>query len=240
MELALACRLRAHHAVPDSALRQLIRHRTRLHRLFRQAYEQRLNGLGAPTKVKSDGCGSIYLRGVFLDLRLNFSGGRFISFGLSTLLSPPQAIAVYAYSDLAARALPPINISSYLKNWSINRFLLQSFDERLFLHGERLRRGCPGNAAANRDPINITPIYLPVDILSTGALLDREPYDVGKDPAGESAGSRSATVKVSNDDDLDEHPQEKGIYEVTNILQDCPHGSAPSRLIQLAGGAMRI
>jgi len=64
MELALACRLRAYHAVPDSALRQLVRHRTRLRRLFRQAYEQRLSGLGAPIKIKSDRYGSVYLRGV--------------------------------------------------------------------------------------------------------------------------------------------------------------------------------
>jgi hypothetical protein len=123
MELALACRLRAYHAVPDSALRQLVRHRTRLRRLFRQAYEQRLSGLGAPIKIKSDRYGSVYLRGVFLDLRINFSGGRLISFGPPTLLSPPQAMAVYAYSDLTARVLLPINIS-FLSEELVNKSLL--------------------------------------------------------------------------------------------------------------------
>jgi hypothetical protein len=111
MELALACQLRVYHVVPDSVLRRLVKHRARLYRQFRQAYEQRLSGLGTPIQVKTDGHTSIYLRGAFLDLRLNFVGGRLISFGPPILLSPRQALAVYAYSDLTARALLPMNIS---------------------------------------------------------------------------------------------------------------------------------
>jgi hypothetical protein len=112
MELALACKLRVYHVVPDSVLRQLVKHRPRLYRQFRQAYEQRWTGLGTPIQVKTDGGTSIYLRGAFLDLRLNFAGGRLISFGPPALLSPHEAVAVYAHSDLAARALLPMNISS--------------------------------------------------------------------------------------------------------------------------------
>jgi hypothetical protein len=111
MELALACRLRVYHVVPDSILRQLVKHRARLYRQFRQAYKQRLSGLGTPIQVKADGRASIHLRGAFLDLRLNFVGGRLLSFGPPTLLSPHEAVAIYAYSDLTARALLPMNIS---------------------------------------------------------------------------------------------------------------------------------
>jgi hypothetical protein len=49
-----------------------------------------------PIQVKTDGRTPIYLRGAFLDLRLNFAGGRPMSFGPPILLSPRQALAVYA------------------------------------------------------------------------------------------------------------------------------------------------
>jgi hypothetical protein len=130
MQLALACNLRVYNVVPDTVLRHLVKNRPKLHRQFRQAYEQRLSGIGTPIYVKTDGRTSIYVRGVFLDLRLNFAGGRLMSFGPPTLLSPRQALAIYAYSDLTARALLPMN-ASFLSEELVN----------VSLHAPTIRRG---------------------------------------------------------------------------------------------------
>ena len=46
MELALACNLRVYSVVPDAVLRHLVENRAKLYRQFRQAYEQRLSGIG--------------------------------------------------------------------------------------------------------------------------------------------------------------------------------------------------
>jgi hypothetical protein len=55
-----------------------------------------------------------------------------------------------------------LTFRSYLKNGSISRFLLQSFDEGPFLLGGGLRQSCLDNVAENRNPISVTPIYAPV------------------------------------------------------------------------------
>jgi hypothetical protein len=130
MELALACKLRVYNIVPDAVLRQLVKNRARLYRQFRQAYDQRLSGIGTPIQIKGDGRASISLRGAFLDLRLNFAGGRLMSFGPPALLSPRQALAVYAYSNLTAQALLPMNIS-FLSEALVN----------VSLHAPVIRRG---------------------------------------------------------------------------------------------------
>jgi hypothetical protein len=130
MELALACNLRVYNVVPDAVLKQLVKNRVKLYRQFRQAYEQRWSGIGTPIHVKTDRRTSIYLRGAFLDLRLNFVGGRLMSFGPPTLLSPRQALAIYAYSNLTARALLPMNIS-FLSEELVN----------VSLHAPIIRRG---------------------------------------------------------------------------------------------------
>jgi hypothetical protein len=46
MEVALVFTLRVYHVIPTSLLREVIHHRRRLNRLYRQAYEQRRGGLG--------------------------------------------------------------------------------------------------------------------------------------------------------------------------------------------------
>jgi hypothetical protein len=111
MELALALTLRVYHVVPDSVLKEMIRHRRSLYRAYRRAYVQRREGMGAPVVVETTGCPAIHLRGVFLDLQIDFSGGRLVRFGPPKSLSPFAAMATFAERDLAARALLPINVS---------------------------------------------------------------------------------------------------------------------------------
>jgi len=111
MELALTLTLRVYHVVPDSLLKQIIRNRRSLNRHYRRAYAQRCTGIGAPLVLKGTGWIPISTRGVFLDLQVDFSGGRLVSFGPPRSLTPLEALRVFAERDLAARALLPINLS---------------------------------------------------------------------------------------------------------------------------------
>lgn len=110
MELALALTLRVYHVVPDSILMEIVRHRRGLNRLYRRAYAERCTGLGATLTIKT-GSGPIHIRGAFLDLSINFSGGKLASFGPPRLLSPFEALKLFVERDVAARALLPINLS---------------------------------------------------------------------------------------------------------------------------------
>ncbi len=110
MELALALTLRVYHVVPDSILMEIVRHRRGLNRLYRRAYAERCTGLGAALTIKT-GSGLIHIRGAFLDLNINFSGGKLASFGPPKLLSPFEALTLFVERDVAARALLPINLS---------------------------------------------------------------------------------------------------------------------------------
>lgn len=112
MELALALALRVYHVVPDTVLAQIIRHRSSLYRHYRRAYIERSSGLGARTEIYTDTGSTFALRGVFLDLQINFSGGRLVSFGPPKVISPAEALQSFAERDLAARALLPINLSN--------------------------------------------------------------------------------------------------------------------------------
>jgi hypothetical protein len=111
MELALALTLRVYHVVPDAILLEIIRYRRTLYRHYRQAYADRLSGLGTPVRVEVSGHPPISVRGVFLDLQINFSGGALTAFGPPTLVSPYDAMSIFAEGDIAARALLPINVS---------------------------------------------------------------------------------------------------------------------------------
>jgi hypothetical protein len=75
MELALALTLRVYYVVPDSVLVGIIQYRRSLYGHYRRAYAERCTGKGAPIALKAEGCPPICMRGVFLDLQLNFSGG---------------------------------------------------------------------------------------------------------------------------------------------------------------------
>lgn len=111
MELALALTLRVYHAVPDSVLAGIIRYRATLFRHYRRAYMERQAGIGTPNVIKAADYAPFHIRGVFLDLQINFSGGRLVKFGPPRLLAPIEALSVFAKRDVAARALLPINLS---------------------------------------------------------------------------------------------------------------------------------
>jgi hypothetical protein len=111
MELALVLTLRVYYFVPDSVLSGIVRYRTRLYHHYRRAYAERFTGIGAPVVVKATGHSPIHVRGMFLDLQINFSGGKLVHFGPPKPLSPFGALATFAQRDVAARALLPINLS---------------------------------------------------------------------------------------------------------------------------------
>jgi hypothetical protein len=111
MELALVLTLRVYYFVPDSVLAGVIRHRDALSRYYRRAYAERESHTGAPVLVRVTGHAPFRVAGVFLDLQLNFSGGRLVRFGPPRLLSPFEALTVFAHGDTAARAFQPINLS---------------------------------------------------------------------------------------------------------------------------------
>jgi hypothetical protein len=130
MELALVLSLRVYHAVPDSVLAEIIRYRKRLYRHYQQAYVDRHAGEGAPIAVEINGHAPLLMRGLFLDLQMNFSGGRLVRFGPPKSLSPAQALANYAGHDVAARAFLPLNLS-----------LLAERVVRVSLHAPVIRSG---------------------------------------------------------------------------------------------------
>jgi hypothetical protein len=139
MELALVLSLRVYHAVPDSVLAEVIQSRETLYRFYRRAYSERMTGIGAAIVLEAAGRRPICLRGAFLDLKIEFNGGKLQSFGPPKLLSPFEAISVFAQRDVAARALLPINLSG--------------LSERLVsvaLHAPLIRRGPFSETVADR------------------------------------------------------------------------------------------
>jgi hypothetical protein len=111
MELAITLSLRVYHVVPDSVLREIIRNRSRLCRLYRKAYAQRRSGSGSPILLKAQDGRLIGLYGLFLDLDIRFSGGQLVGFGPPKLLSPTEALVLFAERMLAARAFLPLSVS---------------------------------------------------------------------------------------------------------------------------------
>jgi hypothetical protein len=109
MELALVLTLRVYHVVPDSILAEIIRYRRTLYRCYHRAYADR--ELRARIRVQASKHAPIEVRGAFLDLQINFSGGTLTGFGPPRMLSPFEGLAAFAEHDIAARALLPINIS---------------------------------------------------------------------------------------------------------------------------------
>jgi hypothetical protein len=111
MELALVLTLRVYNAIPDSVLMQIVRHRRTLQTIYRRAYMERESGAGRPTALAL-GRFRFVMKGAFLDLPLNFSGGKLVSFGPPKLISGVDALKIYAGASVAARAFLPINVSA--------------------------------------------------------------------------------------------------------------------------------
>jgi hypothetical protein len=111
MELAIALSLRVYHVAPDSVLREIIRYRSRLYRLYRKAYAQRRSGAGAPIAIIGNGQKPVEFRGLFLDLNINFSGGDLVHFGPPSLLSPAEALRRFNESVVSASPFLPMSLS---------------------------------------------------------------------------------------------------------------------------------
>lgn len=143
MELALALTLRVYHVVPDSVLAEIARYRASLYQYYGRAYLERCTGIGAPITIESPNRKAINVRGAFLDLQLNFSGGKLVSFGPPLLLCPFEALSVFVERDIAARALLPLNLS-----------LLAERLVTAAVHAPRIRRGPrPGSAPRRRSVV---------------------------------------------------------------------------------------
>jgi hypothetical protein len=111
MELALVLTLRVYHVVPDPLLARVVRYRRNLYRKYRNAYAQRCTGTGAPIIVQTEGSAAFPMRGVFIDLQIDYSGGKLVNFGPPKSLSPFDAFLLFAKGDVAARSLVPFNLS---------------------------------------------------------------------------------------------------------------------------------
>ncbi len=112
MELSLALTLRVYAVLPDPVLAGLARFRHELYALYRRAYVEYRTGLGAPVRITAKSRAAFDMSGVYLDMRIRFSGGRLIEFGPPYLLSPFEALRVYAKRDTPDRAHLPLNLSS--------------------------------------------------------------------------------------------------------------------------------
>jgi hypothetical protein len=112
MELALALTLRVYGRLPDSVLEGLLKSRHELYALYRRPYLEHTTGLGAPVRVAAKGRTGFDLSDVYLDFRIRFSGGRLVGFGPPHLLSPFEALRVYAKRDMPDRAHLPLDLSS--------------------------------------------------------------------------------------------------------------------------------
>lgn len=110
MELGLVLTMRFYFAIPDVLLKEIVRWRPQLGRLYRQAYLQRERGLGAPRPVGSTS-DQFEARGVFLDLQLRFAGGKLTRLGPPRALNPLQALQRFVTTDIATRSDIPIPLS---------------------------------------------------------------------------------------------------------------------------------
>jgi hypothetical protein len=111
MELAVVLTLRVYNAVPDTLLGEVGKFRRELNRAYVQAYLHRRSGLGAPIRARL-GRRILTLKGVFLDLQIEFAGGQLTGFGPPKLLSPFEAIATFAEGEQPARSHHPIHLSA--------------------------------------------------------------------------------------------------------------------------------
>ena len=111
MELSLALTLRIYGTLPDPVLEGLMRFRHDLYALYRRAYLEYATGLGAPVQVTAKDRATFEMSGVYLDLHIRFGGGRAFEFGPPRLLSPFEALRVFARLDTPGRAHLPLNLS---------------------------------------------------------------------------------------------------------------------------------
>lgn len=111
MELAMTLSLRVYHVVPDAVLRGIVRYRRRLYQFYRRAYALRRNGVGRPILIRIKGHNPIELRGLFLDLNIEFAGGHLVRFGPPKLLSSTETLVRFSEGASSGRAFIPLSLS---------------------------------------------------------------------------------------------------------------------------------
>jgi len=111
MELTMTLSLRVYHVVPDAVLRGIKHYRRELYRFYRRAYAQRRSGAGTLLTITITKSRPIELRGLFLDLNIEFSGGRLLRFGPPKLLSPAETLARFSEGTSSGRAFIPLSLS---------------------------------------------------------------------------------------------------------------------------------
>lgn len=112
MELALALSLRVYGTLPDTVLKGIVHFREELYPLYRRAYVEYATGLGTPVTIHKTDRSGIEMSGVYLDLKIRFGGGRTLEFGPPRLLSPFEALQLYARMEIPDRTHLPLNLSS--------------------------------------------------------------------------------------------------------------------------------
>ena len=111
MELSLVLSLRVYHVIPVSVLNEIDRYRSILSGFYRRAYSRRRSADGRPIIVQVGFRQRMELRGLYLDLNLEFSGGRLLHFGPPRLLTPSKALAYFSDSTAPTRRFLPLNLS---------------------------------------------------------------------------------------------------------------------------------
>jgi hypothetical protein len=112
MDLAVALHLRVYGTLPDPVAEGLLAARETLHGFYRRAYLEHASGLGARSEVAAQGRAGFTMSGVWLDLRLRYAGGHYLGFGPPRLLSPFEALRVFAAGEETVRTQPPFNLSA--------------------------------------------------------------------------------------------------------------------------------
>ena len=132
MELATVLSLRVYHVVPDAVLRGIASHRAELCRLYRRAYAERCSGAGKPTFIVTEDCEPVELRGLYLDLAIEFAGGDLVRLGPPKLLTSTETLMQFSKSAVLGRAFLPLALS-----------LLSERVISLALRAPRIRSGPP-------------------------------------------------------------------------------------------------
>lgn len=110
MEISVALAMRFYFAIPDVVLQGLKRWRPRLYPLYRAALSSHAAERDGQILVTA-GATQFTVHGIFLDPRLEFAGGRLVSFGPPKVLSAAEALQRFATSTIADRASLPIPLT---------------------------------------------------------------------------------------------------------------------------------
>jgi hypothetical protein len=95
----------------DVILRGIASHREQLYRFYRRAYAERRSGAGKSILIITEDCRPIELRGLYLDLNIEFAGGRLVRFGPPKLLSSTETLLRFSKNAVSGRAFLPLALS---------------------------------------------------------------------------------------------------------------------------------